>query len=90
MIVNHQLHDGIAPSYFLEGMLYNVPNVIFGSSYVATVSGALHWLKTADRGQLLCANEQYYLLRDGAPECWKPGEFEAYFAAQTKFWDNWR
>lgn len=36
-LVNHGIiSDNIAPSYFLESMLYNVPNGQFGSSYQQT------------------------------------------------------
>jgi hypothetical protein len=33
MIAGECARKGIAPSYFLEGVLYNVPNDKFGSSY---------------------------------------------------------
>jgi len=36
MIEQGLLAEGVAPSYFLEGMLYNVPNDKFGNSYADT------------------------------------------------------
>jgi hypothetical protein len=55
-----------APSYSLEGLLYNVPNDRFGTSYGDSFVEAFNWILQANRDQLLCANEQYYLVRDNA------------------------
>jgi hypothetical protein len=59
MVDDALIADGIAPSYFLEGLLYNVPNDKFGSSYVDTFVAAINWILENDRTQFLCANEQY-------------------------------
>ena len=87
MIAKGYLSEGYAPSYFLEGMLYNVPNNLFGSSYEDTCVNAINWLSECDREKLVCANERYYLLRSNSPVCWRPEEFETYLAAVIKFWN---
>jgi hypothetical protein len=56
--------QGSAPSYFLEGLLYNVPNERFGGSYNATFVSAINWILQAERKNLVCANEQHYQVRD--------------------------
>ncbi|WP_230333128.1 hypothetical protein [Xenorhabdus nematophila] len=38
------LQPGIAPSYYLEGLLYNVPNEKFGSSYADSFVNAINWI----------------------------------------------
>src|SRR6185437_1768505 len=40
-----------APSYYLEGLLYNVPNDRFGRSYADTIAGAVSWILDADRSK---------------------------------------
>src|SRR6185295_1553432 len=50
----------LAPSYFLEGLLYNVPVTCFGKTYQNTMREALVWLLNNDRSKFVCANEQYY------------------------------
>jgi hypothetical protein len=87
MIDNGYLAEGVAPSYFLEGMLYNVPNDLFGNSYQSTCVKAINWLFKCDRDKLLCANERYYLLRQNSQVCWRPEDFETYLAAVIKFWN---
>ena len=54
----------IAPSYYLESMLYNVPSGEYRSTYQDSFDSALRWIQeSADKSNLVCANEQYYLLR---------------------------
>ena len=84
------LAAGIAPSYYLEGLLYNVPPDRFGTSYEQSFVNAINWLQSeADKDKLLCANEQYYLLRDGLHTCWPKANAEAFLSAAIKLWNNW-
>jgi hypothetical protein len=88
MIARGLLADGIAPSYFLEGMLYNVPNSLFGGSYGNTVVNAINWLKKCpDRSKLLCANEQFYLLHPTNPVAWRAENLQTYLNAVIDFWN---
>lgn len=58
------IENGAAPSYYIEGLLYNVPNDRFVGTYSEVVFKILKWLQeTTDRTKFLCANEQYYLLQ---------------------------
>lgn len=79
----------VAPSYYLEGLLYNVPVEMFGSSYSDSLGGALEWLKTADKKDFLCANERYYLLRENSPVTWRAAKCDEFLAAMQELWDNW-
>ena len=84
-----QLASGAAPSYFIEGLLYNVPNDQFGTNYSTTIYNALAWVTKADRAKFLCANEQYFLIRDIAHVCWKPADADKFIAAAVTLWNNW-
>jgi hypothetical protein len=71
LVENGIIEEGAAPVYFIEGLLYNVPNRCFSGSYGNMVFNILMWLhQTPDHANFLCANEQYYLLRDNHPVCW--------------------
>ena len=80
---------GSAPSYFLEGLLYNVPNDKFGNSYGDTFVSAVNWILQAERKDLVCANEQYYLVRDSAATCWPCNDCSAFLDAVAKLWNDW-
>lgn len=84
------IEKGIAPSYYLEGLLYNVPNDKFSGSYEDTFVSAYNWIINADSTQLVCANEQYYLLRDGNEVTWPVANGRTFLDELAKFWKNWQ
>jgi len=89
LVTDGVLNPGVAPSYFIEGMLWNVPNELFGASYSATVQACMAWLKKAERKDLACANDLYYLIRDDADVCWNDADFVAFFDGVVKLWNEW-
>jgi hypothetical protein len=89
MTADGLIKGGLAPSYYLEGLLYNVPNDKFGSSYEDSFVSAANFIQEADRSKFLCANEQYYLLREGSPMTWRDADCSAFMAAIIKFWNDW-
>lgn len=90
MVDDGLIKPGIGPSYYIEGLLYNVPNEKFGANYQDCVANALNWYRReASKDQLVCANEQYYLLRDGTPVCWPQVNCDAFVEAAVKLWNEW-
>ena len=84
------IEEGSAPSYFIEGLLYNVPNGNFSGSYGKIVLSILNWLyQTTDRTKFVCVNEQYYLLRNNVPTCWSVVNGEKFINAAIQLWNNW-
>jgi len=67
--------DTLAPSYFLESLLYNVPDEYFGTSYRLTFSRPIGWLISSFANgrfqDFKCQNEQLPLF-GGTPEQWSP------------------
>jgi hypothetical protein len=90
LVDNGVIGEGVAPSYFIEGLLYNVPNHYYSGTYGNMVLNILRWLhQTTDRTNFLGANEQYYLLRDNHPVCWPCANGEQFINAVIRLWDNW-
>jgi len=88
MIDRGLIQAGCAPSYFLEGLLYNVPSGHFGGSYTNTLVNAINWIFEADKSQFVCANEQFYLLRNGH-ECWLPAHGDSFMNGLVNLWKGW-
>jgi hypothetical protein len=89
MIENGQLQEGVAPSYFLEGMLYNVPANLFGVSHQQTVISCFnHIYGMQDKSKLTCANGIHWLLRQGHSVCWSPDDHNTFMEAFKQFWDD--
>jgi hypothetical protein len=80
---------GSAPSYFIEGLLYNVPNDKFGTSYGDSFVAAVNWILAADRTQFVTPSGQHYLARDGAPECWPCVNCNSFIDEIVKLWNKW-
>lgn len=84
-----RISTGDAPSYYLEGLLYNVPSEKFGTSYGNCFCNAISWIQQANRSNFVCPNEQYYLLRSGSNVSWDPAKCDAFLGAAVELWNNW-
>ncbi len=87
MVDDGMIGAGVAPSYFIEGLLYNVPDNLFVTSRVNSFVNTLNYLLKADRSKFVCANEQYYLLRD-TPVTWSSADCDQFLGALQNFWGN--
>ncbi len=90
MVDDGLIEAGIAPSYYIEGLLYNVPNDKLTSSYGNCVVNTLNWYRQeALKSDLVCANEQYYLLRDGQLTFWTQANCDAFIESAVTLWNEW-
>jgi hypothetical protein len=78
----------VAPSYFLEGLMYNVPNYLFAGSYQDAMVAAFNWIVQQDRSKFVTANEQYYLLGNSAVT-WPASNCDAFLSAFIDMYNNW-
>lgn len=78
----------LAPWYFTEGLLYNVPNTCFRSTYNQTMFEMLSWLHQADFSKFVCQNEQTYLF-GSTPEQWNMAKATTYLRAMIDLWNEW-
>jgi hypothetical protein len=83
------LTGDIAPSYYIEGLLYNVPHDKFGGSYEDSFVNCINWILGADRSQFVCANRQYYLLRDDPDVTWSTTKCDQFLDAVVDLWKRW-
>jgi hypothetical protein len=81
--------DGIAPSYYIEGLLHNVPNDKFQNSLVDTVVDSVTWILQANRAAFRCANQQYLLFGNSAVQ-WPEANYTVFINALIEMWNNWR
>lgn len=88
MIDKGLIADGLAPSYFIEGMLWNVPESKFSASYQDTFVNYMIWLEACAKDSLLCANGIHFLVRDGHSVCWPTANFDAFRHAAVKHWNS--
>jgi len=78
-----------APSYYLEGMLWNVPNPKFVNSYGDTFANYWNWLDDCVAADLVCANTLHFLVRDGHDICWNMEDYTSTLTGLRKLWADW-
>ena len=88
MVNDGLIEKTIAPSYFIEGLLYNVPNDKFGSSFEDTIISSINWIMQTDRSQFVSANEQFVLFGN-SPETWPVAHYDQFMNALVDYWNNW-
>ena len=75
-----------APSYFIECLLYNVPDGLFAPKLAPTYTGILNWLKKAQFKGFKCQNGQVPLFGP-APEQWSQKKARGFVSALQELWD---
>ncbi|MHB8276048.1 MAG: nucleotidyltransferase domain-containing protein [Candidatus Humimicrobiaceae bacterium] len=76
------------PSYFLECLIYNVPNSKFGGSYQDSFCNIVNWLSKADFNNFICQNEKIYLF-DLCGEQWDALKAKTFVNNLVMVWNNW-
>ena len=84
--------DNDFPSYFLECLLYNVPDSYFTSSSSTTFHNVLNYLYQASNGNQLpsfiCQNGQQYMFGTNAHQT-SIGAAHSFINALVNLWNNW-
>ena len=70
MVASNVIKEGLAPSYFIEGLISNAPDSLFGKNYEDTFIATFNWLNTADKTKLTCASGLHWLARDNLQTSW--------------------
>ena len=88
MIDRGMLGERVAPSYFIEGLVYNAPNGLFSGSLAQAFLATQAYLYRADRSQVQCPNGIHPLIGD-TPVTWPATNCSAFLNAVGAFWNNW-
>lgn len=83
---------GLFPSYFVECLLYNVPDNNFGTSFQETYKNVVTWLDSQFASQntsaFMCQNEISYLFGDESVQ-WDVSAAHNYVNHLIKLWNDW-
>jgi hypothetical protein len=80
---------GVAPSYYIEGLLHSIPNPHFGVNFATTVFECLSYLNNSNRAAFQCANRQYPLLDGTADVTWNSAHCDAFLKGMIELWTQW-
>jgi hypothetical protein len=88
LVERHALTQDVAPSYFLECLLYNAPSGLFSASLQQTYYSIVKWLLENNRNAFFCQNGQLSLFGSSSTQ-WNTASAESLLAALATLWDNW-
>ena len=87
LVDDGKISKDTAPSYYIEGMLWNVPNDKFGGNYGDSFCNCINWLRQADRSKLVCAHGQHLLLGNTNVQ-WPSDKCDQFLNALVKLWND--
>lgn len=82
-----QIRSGLAPSYFLECLLYNAPDWVFQERFDETYCAIVNWMNQTNMASLPCQNGQQYLFGQ-SEEQWSLEDAKALGAQLANLWNN--
>ena len=88
LIEDSVLNQGVAPSYFIEGLLYNVPDDQLNGNFGHTFSNCINWLLKADRSKFVCPNRKHSLFGDSSVQ-WDETKCALFLDALVNLWNDW-
>lgn len=88
LINKNIIEESLAPSYFIECLICNVPNNAFGRNYQETFCNVVNWLAKADFNSFVCQNGQLLLFGDSS-EQWSINAAKQFVYTLIEFWNNW-
>lgn len=88
MVDNKMLSEGIAPSYYMECLMYNVPDNLFVGRFENTIPTIINYLLTIPFNSLMSQNGVTPLIGTGLTQ-WSENNFVTFIFAAKSVWDNW-
>ena len=88
LLSDGRLRRGVAPSYFLECLLYNAPDRLYQASFQETYVSIVNWMTDTNLGVLVCQNGRQRLF-DSLPEQWSQSDTRALSGGLASLWNDW-
>lgn len=86
---NHLISSSLAPSYFLECLLYNAPDSAFQSKFQETYCSIVNWMAQSNLSELMCQNRQQHLFGDSQGQ-WSTADAKTLINSLVTLWNDWK
>ena len=84
---NGAIERDVAPSYFIEGLLFNVPESETTGDLTESFVNSINWIYHADRTKFVCPNRMQYLFGDSSTQ-WDVEKCTIFLGAVTELWKS--
>lgn len=88
LVADGIIDETLAFSYFIEGLLFNVPDEQFMKNFGDTFCNCVNWLLKTDRSQFVCPNWKEWLFGDSSVQ-WNKNDCESFLNAAVNLWNGW-
>jgi hypothetical protein len=88
LVENDVIGNKTASSYFIECLLYNVPNDLFKESFSQTYSDIVKYLKSVNLKQFKSQNGVRQLFGK-SKDLWNVGDAQKFILALEQMWRKW-
>lgn len=78
----------LAPSYFVECLVYNAPDYTFQPGFQNTYCAVVNWMRGAWLDDMLCQNGQQRLFGQ-SPEQWDIEDAREFIGQLAALWNDW-
>lgn len=83
------ISSNLAPSYFVECLIYNAPDGAFQAGHQNTYCAVVNWIVQNPLDELVCQNCQQWLFGP-SPEQWSVTDARTLANNLVTMWNNWR
>ena len=83
-----RISANLAPSYFLECLIYNAPDSAFQSRFQDTYRSIVNWMNQNNLRQLVCQNGQQLLFGPSSVQ-WSLEDANTFAEQLVALWNNW-
>ena len=88
LVANGILNQRDAPSYFVECLLYNVPDGLFSQRLITTYVDILEWLAGSQSRDFVTQSEKMILFGP-RQEQWRPDQARRFIVILQQLWQGW-
>ena len=88
LVEEGRLGPATARSYYLECLLYNVPDRLLSGSYQSAYSSTLYWLHRNELTRFSCQNKLVPMF-DGGPDSWNERDARTLIDVLIKQYEDW-
>ena len=85
---DNRISPKLAPSYFLECLLYNAPDSAFQYRFQDTYCSIVNWMNQSSLEGIVCQNGQQYLFGT-SPQQWSLSDAKTLAGELVTLWNNW-
>ena len=83
-----RISTDLAPSYFVECLIYNAPDPSFQYGFQDTYRAVVNWMNESTLDRLVCQNGQQWLFGPSS-EQWLVEDAKAFANGLVSLWNNW-